>query len=77
MKDRDKMKKLDKMPFINVIILGIIVILWYTGTETFVGGLCNYWRCIDFRVMIIPILSMLLLLGNIMYLLMKKYELEG
>jgi len=66
--------KIDKRSLVNILGLTTILLLWFTGTETFAGGLCNYWRCVDSRVMIIPILSVVLLLINIMFLLIIMEE---
>jgi hypothetical protein len=67
--------KISKIDYILSIGILIIVVLWFTGTETFSGDICNYWRCIDMRVMIIPWLGMMLLILSWMNILMKKFEL--
>jgi hypothetical protein len=72
---------------VNIISLIGLLCFWSSSVETYIGGVCNYWRCVNSDIMLLPIYLSLILIFNsvsiILYIVynigyreLKKYDLE-
>jgi hypothetical protein len=69
-----EMKPSFALPVFNLIVSSWLCFLWASGTETFSGGICEYWRCIDPRVSLILPSLLVLVMGNLYALVIQYIE---
>jgi len=72
------MKNSSKVVLFNLVFTILNYIIWSSSTETMVGGICNYWRCTNPFIFLIPILLLVQVIGNvIMWMLCSDFLLVG
>ena len=71
------MKNKNIILLFNFIWTLIIYICWVSSTETMSGGICNYWRCSNGIVMLVPVLLLIQFIINVMMFVVFNEFLNG
>jgi len=66
-----------KTVIFNLIMSSILLLVFTISIEYEVGGLCNYWRCVDPWFMLIQPLLIFHVLGNIIGIYMNLADNNG
>jgi len=59
----------------NVLFMFGLVYLWQSSIETKIGGVCNYWRCVNQDISMFPIYLVIVSIINAVFLVL--YIVDG
>ena len=59
----------------NIILSGIALYLWNTNSDTYSGGICEYWRCISSDIIFVQGILFTLVIANILFII-SIFEIE-
>ena len=60
----------------NIISLIGCIYFWNIGIETYSGGVCEYWRCVNQSIVMLPIILVIVTLVNSVSLIILSIDIK-